>query len=62
MRYPRLKIVLLALGVVAGYGSAFAHFTHMRHGHGDHCDHYGFGSWRHDAHEHGHAPAAKPVQ
>ena len=42
MAHYRLKIALLALGVVLGYGSAFAHFSHRHdwagHGHGyGHC-------------------------
>jgi hypothetical protein len=62
----RLRIVLLSLGVVLGYGSAVAHFTHW-HGYGygyGHCRHdhgsngYGNGGWQDDSH---HA-TPKPVQ
>jgi hypothetical protein len=31
MRYRRFKMALLALGVVAGYGSGFASLAHCRH-------------------------------
>ena len=60
----RLKIVLLSLGVVFGYGSALAHFTHWHgydYGWHGHChDHRsdGFGPWRDDSH----GAAPKPVQ
>jgi hypothetical protein len=38
----RFKIALLALGVLLGYGSGFAHLQHWHHHHGDDdCDsHY----------------------
>jgi hypothetical protein len=39
MRYYghyRLRVLLLSLGVVAGYGSAIAHFTWHRHNPGWH--------------------------
>ena len=54
----RLKVGLLALGVVLGYGSALHHHGYghgplMRHLHGDSC------SW--PFHE-GHAPANAPTQ
>jgi hypothetical protein len=32
MRRHHFKLVLLSLGVVLGYGSAFAHFHHAHHG------------------------------
>ena len=38
MTYHRVRIVLLALGVVFGYGSAIVHFNHHR---GDHRQHHG---------------------
>jgi len=39
MRRDRLRIALLALGVVLGYGSAFAELRHHRwqHAHGPTC-------------------------
>jgi hypothetical protein len=39
-RHQRIKIVLLSLGVVLGYGSALAHFAWHRHHGGWHhgCD------------------------
>lgn len=38
MHRTRLRIVLLALGVLVGYGSAFAHHAHHRD-HYSHCHH-----------------------
>jgi hypothetical protein len=46
----RLRIVLLSLGVVLGYGSAVAHFMHW-HGYGYG---YGHGHCRHDHWSDGH--------
>jgi hypothetical protein len=58
----RWRIALLTLGVVVGYGSAFAQFMHARHDHGYHCDHYGFGSWYDHDRDHDHAAPSKSVQ
>jgi hypothetical protein len=35
----RLRIVLLSLGVLFGFGSAFAHFSGYRHHHRSHHHH-----------------------
>ena len=32
MRHHRLRVILLSLGVVLGYGSAYAHLVHAHHG------------------------------
>ena len=46
----RIKIVLLSLGVLFGFGSAFGHAYHHRHGWDE-----GYGPPCHDApHGHGH--------
>jgi hypothetical protein len=62
MRGYRLRIALLSLGVLFGYGSAVAHFTHRHynrhHGHHDDTCEHDFG-WGHMNSDH---PPAKPVQ
>jgi hypothetical protein len=40
MNRYRLRIVLLSLGVLFGFGSAFAHFSHARE-HGAHWGRHG---------------------
>ena len=57
MRY-RMKVVLLALGVVLGYGSAIAHAARWHGYHDMHCR--GGSWWDQDNAEHGAPP--KKVQ
>jgi hypothetical protein len=46
MRRYRLRIVLLSLGVLFGFGSAFHHMAHGDHcHHGDHHDRERAGHW-----------------
>ena len=56
MRHYRLKVLLLSLGVVLGYGSALAHFAWHRNHRGWHdaC-----GDWPWGAPEHAAPPAPK---
>jgi hypothetical protein len=58
----RLKIVLLALGVVLGYGSAIAHAAHWHGYHTMHCHdgHHAGSWWNDDDADHGAPP--KKVQ
>lgn len=54
MRNHRLRVLLLSLGVLFGFGSGFAHLSHghYAHHHGrDYCDH---GDYDRDVDEHPH--------
>ncbi|MFI5307547.1 MAG: hypothetical protein ACHQ53_09355 [Polyangiales bacterium] len=46
MRYRRLKLILLSLGVVLGYGSAYGQLRHTHRGlHAHECAPWSWDGW-----------------